>query len=179
MVARHLVLLADAPAVRARLLEWRLAAWSAPIERGAGALGLWGEWPAAFPDGAAHGGALAIDARMGALRAALVETFEWALASRLSSALETAAAVFVADAGVASGAGVFERGALVAFRGGDFELGPDGDLAGTSHALAAAVDGLLGAVVAVDEPKGLARFISLDAFARRAPLVDAAEVAGG
>ncbi len=176
-IARHLVLLADPPAVRGALLSWRLAAWAAPIDRGAGALGLWGDWPAEPAPGHAVARAVAADPRLSGERTSLLETPEWVLAARLSEALSTAAAVFVADGGLASGAGVFERGSLVAFRAGALELGPDGQLSASRAPLAEAVDALLGAVVAVDDPRGLARFIALEDAPRRSPLVRTDELA--
>ena len=165
---RHLVLLADPPMVRDALRPLGVKAWYAEIARGANALGLWAELPRPasprLPGWSAS-------ADLGAVRAELLESGEWALAAQLSQSLQTAAAAFLCDDARPIAAGVFEGGELVAFRCEGFEQNRHGGLSRAEGDVEAGVDAVLAAVVAEGQSKGLARLISTEDFSRRLPLL--------
>lgn len=164
---RHIVLLADPPMVRDALAALKLSGSCASIARGANALGLWGEFPnpqePCLPGWSAQ-------VQLGSARAELLETGEWALAAKLSQSLQTAAAAFTTVDGRPDAAGVFEGGELVAFRCVGFEQNREGGLSPAEGDVESGVDGVLAAVVAEGESKGLARLIATEDFARRQPL---------
>jgi len=68
-------------------------------------------------------------------------------------------------------AGVFEGGELVAFRCEGWEQNREGGLSRAAGDVEAGVDGVLAAVVAEGDSKGLARLIASEDFARRRPLL--------
>jgi len=164
---RHMVLLADPPMVRDALRPLGVKASYAPIARGANALGLWAEVPR--PTSPRLPGWSA-SADLGSVRVELLESGEWTLAAELSQSLQTAAAAFLCDDARPIAAGVFEAGELVAFRCEGLEQNRQGALSKAEGDVEAGVDGVLAAVVAEGQSKGLARLIATEDFSRRVPL---------